>query len=129
MEMNFCRRCGTPLTQTSQASYRCSNGHNIFLNSAPGVGIFLFDNDDNILLSVRAIDPDKGSLDAFGGFVDGNETFEEALEREVEEELGLHSSDYTKPVYLTSMSSTYNYGGEDCPVLSVFLLRILTSRC
>lgn len=116
--MNFCRRCGAPLTQVSEANYRCTNGHTIFLNPAPGVGLFLFDENGDLLLSIRAIDPDKGALDAFGGFVDGNETLEQALERELEEELALSPSDYSKPTYLTSMTSSYRYGGEDCLVIS-----------
>lgn len=116
--MNFCRRCGVALTQVFPAGYRCAGGHSIFLNPAPGVGLFLFDENGDLLLSIRAIDPDKGALDAFGGFVNGNETLEQALERELEEELALSQDNYSKPIYLTSMTSSYRYGGEDCPVLS-----------
>jgi len=118
MELNFCRRCGAPLTKKNGHVYTCERGHTIFLNPVPTVGVFLFDTSDNLLLSVRAIEPDKGALDAFGGFVDGDETFEQALERELHEELGLTSSDYSKPVYLTSAVNQYRYGGEPITVIS-----------
>jgi ADP-ribose pyrophosphatase YjhB (NUDIX family) len=60
----------------------------------------------------------KGMLDAFGGFVDGTETIEEALRREIKEELGLDPTDYTTPIYLTSASSGYDFQGETRTVLS-----------
>lgn len=117
--MNFCRRCGSTLTLISEKHiFRCEAGHTIFLNASPSVGVFLIDTDDNLLLSVRGIEPNKGMLDAFGGFLDGEETIEAALERELYEELGLKPSDYTAPVYLTSGLGHYSYGDEIIPVLS-----------
>ncbi len=120
MEMNFCRRCGTTLTHLENHIYKCEQGHVLFANSAPTVGIFFVTHDNQVLLSVRGIEPHKGMLDSFGGFVDGAETLEKATERELVEELGLNPGDYTPPEYLTSGTGNYPYGGEVLPVLSSF---------
>ena len=118
MELNYCRRCGAELTSSAPGVFTCQNGHSSYPNPAPCVGLFLFDSDDNLLLGVRGVEPQKGTLDAFGGFVDGAESIEEALAREIKEELGLDSNEYTTPIYLTSASSSYDYQGETRTVLS-----------
>lgn len=118
MELNYCRRCGGPLTSTMPGVFTCQNGHASYPNPAPCVGLFLFDTNDKLLLGVRAHEPKKGTLDAFGGFVDGAESIEQALAREMQEELGLSANEYTTPIYLTSASSTYDYQGESLTVLS-----------
>lgn len=127
MEMNFCRRCGTPLTHLQNHVYECENKHILFANASPSTGIFFVTNDNQVLLSVRGIEPHKGALDAFGGFCDGAETLESAVVRELEEELGLRPSDYTQPEYLTSGLGNYPYKNETLPVLSNFFwARLLT---
>jgi NAD+ diphosphatase len=98
--------------------YRCKNGHSIYANPSPGVGLFLLDHSGMLLMAVRAKEPNKGLLDCFGGFIDGDESFEEALDREIEEELGLSSSEYSKPRYLTSATGTYEYEEEASLVIS-----------
>lgn len=79
--MNYCRRCGEELTTEDNVAYTCKNSHTLYANPAPCVGIFLLDQDDKVVLSVRGIEPAKGKLDSIGGFIDGNESFEEALAR------------------------------------------------
>jgi ADP-ribose pyrophosphatase YjhB (NUDIX family) len=118
MEFNFCRRCGTRVVVVPGSAFICVNGHNLYPNAAPCVGLFLFDGDGKLLLGVRAEEPNKGKLDCFGGFVDGLETIEAALAREITEELGLQPTDYTTPIYLSSAASTYNFQGEARSVLS-----------
>lgn len=118
MELNYCRRCGVSLTRVNGVMFRCKNDHVIFRNPSPAVGLFLFDGDE-LLLSVRGEEPNKGTLDCFGGFLDGEETFEQALVREMREELGLEPSDYSSPIYLTSATSHYEYSDEQINVVSV----------
>jgi ADP-ribose pyrophosphatase YjhB (NUDIX family) len=68
-------------------------------------------------------------LDAVGGFVDGEETFEDSLAREIKEEIGLEPSEYETPQYLTSAVGHYQFGGETVTVLtSLFWARLKTSR-
>lgn len=118
MEMNFCRRCGTTLTQKDQTLFICDNGHKLYTNSAPTVGVFFVTENNELLLSVRGIEPFIGGLDAFGGFVDGTESLEQAVERELQEELGLTPDQYDKPVYFVSQSAPYPFDGEVRDILS-----------
>ena len=71
MEMNFCRRCGTPLAHKGGNAYTCTNSHQLYVNAAPTVGVFLIADDGQVLLARRGIEPGKGLLDTFGGFADG----------------------------------------------------------
>lgn len=61
-----------------------------------------------IVVLVRGKEPGKGKWDLPGGFVDPDETVEEALRREVCEEIGL---DVTITRYLGSWPNIYEYMG------------------
>lgn len=127
LDMNFCRRCGTPLQTTDNHIFTCANQHTIYANASPTVGIFFITPENQIILSERGIQPHKGMLDSFGGFVDGAESFEQALERELQEELSLQPGDYETPRYLTSAIGYYPYGGEVLTVLSALFWARLTT--
>ena len=118
MEMNFCRRCGESLTHVSEKVYQCANSHTIFKSPTPSTGIFFLTSENKVALSVRGIEPRKGMLDSFGGFVDGEETLEAAATRELTEELGLHEGDYEPLQYLTSAVGHYPYQGENIQVIT-----------
>lgn len=125
MEMNFCRRCGTKLISESEGAFKCEQGHVLYINPAPAVAVFFISEKNELLLSVRGIEPFKGTLDAFGGFVDEFESFEEALTREIKEELRLEPHQYEKPRYLFSGTFPYPYGNETRTVLgTVFWTRL-----
>ncbi|HSX42971.1 MAG TPA: NUDIX domain-containing protein [Candidatus Saccharimonadales bacterium] len=120
LEMNFCRRCGAGLSKAAGNGHECPNGHTIFENPSPCVGIFFVTADQHVYLSERGIQPHKGMLDAFGGFVDsGDESLETATERELQEELSLAPGDYEPLRYLTSATSRYPYEGEDLEIMSI----------
>ena len=116
--MNFCRRCGASLELVNNHVYTCKNDHVIFANASPASCMWLVNDRDEVLVATRAIEPGKGLLDAPGGFNDGAETYEIALARELEEEVGLTPSDYTRPEYLLSWLDKYDYKGEQIDVLS-----------
>lgn len=118
MEMNFCRRCGTKLTEKAAGAYVCENGHQIYASAFATVGIIFLTSDDTVLIATRRIDPGKGMLDLPGGFVEVHETAEEAIVREINEELGLTPEDYDTPQVLCTATSDYNYDGEIRPILS-----------
>jgi len=85
----FCPFCKGNLIQ-SKFEYICKNcGKKVYINPAPCVSIIPV-KDNKILLSIRGIEPKKGSYDFIGGFVDVGETIEEAVKRETLEETGLH---------------------------------------
>lgn len=118
--MNYCRRCGAKTKKIRPFTLSCTNGHSLFINSAPTVGIFLITKDQQVLLARRGIEPHKGMLDSFGGFVDGQESFEESAKRELKEELGLNENDYDELRYLTSATGNYPFEGDVLSVLSCF---------
>ena len=120
MELNYCRRCGATLSKVPEGYYRCSNGHSIFASAAPTVGVFFITKDDQVILSRRGVEPDKGMLDSFGGFVEADETTETAIARELLEETGLAPDDYEPLEFLCTASAGYLYEGENRPVLSTF---------
>lgn len=94
MKINFCLECAAPLTKENDTKYVCSNGH--FFWNAPhlAVGVCLIKG-DQILFIRRAAEPQKGKYTIPGGFVDFNENPEDALRREVREEIGIELADYT----------------------------------
>jgi len=118
MEINFCRRCGTPLTKLQNHVYRCDNGHTIFANASPTIGMWLVNEHDEVLVVTRGNQPGKGLITMPGGFVDGPESFERAIARELQEELNLSPSDYHDAQYITSGPNDYRYGGEDISILN-----------
>lgn len=119
MELYYCRRCGSGLFNQSKHIYKCENNHTIYNNASPSVGVFLIDEDNNVHMSVRGIEPNKGKLDAIGGFLDGLETAESALAREIEEETGLTFDQYSSPTFLGTATSKYTYAEEDLHVLTL----------
>lgn len=113
MEVSFCRRCAAPVTKKAEGWYVCRGGHELFYkNSGVAVGMLLVNDNNQLLLATRAIEPDKGKLDAPGGFVELGESLEDAIARELNEELGLDRNDYTTPRYVLSGSNVYPYQGE-----------------
>lgn len=128
MEMNYCRRCGTALRHTGGHAYICTNNHSIYAGSTPTVGIFFVTSDKHVLMSVRGIEPHKGMLDSFGGFLDGEETFENAAIRELQEELNLKPHDYGELRYLCSGVGHYPYENETLPVISCFFWTELKTK-
>lgn len=123
MEMNFCRRCGAPAKHVADhIVYQCTSGHTLFASPAPTVGVFFVSDDLQVTFAVRGVEPGKGMLDTPGGFVDPGETIEQALTREISEELGLQTRDYETPVYFCSQPGTYMYQDEPRAVLSALFL-------
>ena len=86
-------------------SFCCEQCHfTLYINSSSAVAAIIVNNNGDILLTKRAFEPAKGKLDLPGGFVDPMESAEEALIREIKEELNLT---ITKFRYLTSFPNEY----------------------
>jgi ADP-ribose pyrophosphatase YjhB (NUDIX family) len=90
----------------------------LYHNIAAAVAV-IFTYEDKILFTERNVDPDKGKLDLPGGFIDPNETAEEAACREISEELGLTitSSDLT---YITTSPNNYLYKNVPYRTMDIF---------
>jgi ADP-ribose pyrophosphatase YjhB (NUDIX family) len=87
------------------------------VNPAAAVAVIIINEKDEMLVCERAKDPAKGTLDLPGGFVDENETVEEAVFREIKEELGVELQNRE---YLFSLPNEYLYSGWTLPTIDLF---------
>ena len=118
----FCPRCGSErFVEYNKKAKLCRQcGFQYYNNSSAAVAAFIVSpNGQELLLCTRAKNPDKGSLDLTGGFVDEKETAEEAICREIKEELNL---DVTKVNYLFSLPNLYVYSDFTVHTLDLFFL-------
>jgi len=108
--MRYCMKCGAAALRFVGA--KCVHcevcGFDLYLNPAAAVAALICDDQGRLLVVVRAAEPKRGMWDLPGGFTDPNESAEQAVRREVREELGL---EVTSTRYLCSFPNTYEYGG------------------
>lgn len=104
----FCPKCGSRNIQNiNDRKWVCPDcGLDLYNNVASAVGVIISDKENNILLEVRAKNPRKGYLAFPGGFVDPDETVEEAVVRECREEIG---AEVRNIKFLCSFPNTYEY--------------------
>ena len=118
--MDYCSYCGEKLTKKTATWYHCGiNGHDIYRNPKAAVGLVLYDDEKQLYLTRRKHEPYKGELDIPGGYVDSAENLEQALVREMSEEIGLKAEDYEDLEYLTSVHNEYPWQGSTVPVVCV----------
>jgi ADP-ribose pyrophosphatase len=116
----FCPRCGVTATKTGRNPFSCTAcGFTHYFAPVSAVGAIATDPEGQVLLLVRAKDPGKGMYGLPGGFVDAGETAEEALRREVLEEVQLSVTSYR---YLVSYPNEYNFNGFVLPVTDMFFV-------
>lgn len=115
----FCPRCGAEAMQVvSRQQVHCGAcGLDMYHNPCAATALILLDREEQVLLVERAHDPARGKLAFPGGFVDDDESVEEALRREVREEVGLEVGPLQ---FLASAPNTYPYGGLIYPTLDLF---------
>ena len=120
----FCPKCASEnMRRTENHALHCADcGFLFYLNSSAAVAVIISDDDGRILLTRRAREPEKGLWDLPGGFVDPGETAENAVKREIMEELNLAVATST---YLESAPGTYCYAGITYAIINlVFLCRV-----
>ena len=123
----FCPSCAsTHFTFPDNRRFLCEDcGFTYYHNIAAAVAL-VFTFKDKVLFTVRNVDPDKGKWDLPGGFIDPNETAEEAACREIKEELGLNlqPSDLK---YITTSPNNYLYKNVPYRTMDIFYECELTS--
>lgn len=107
-DFNLCPMCGSKNIQNkNDRKWFCPDcGFDLYCNVAASVGVLIFDDDNNFLFEKRAKEPKKGLLTQPGGFIDADESAEQAVERECREELGTEVTDIR---YIGSYPNTYEY--------------------
>jgi ADP-ribose pyrophosphatase YjhB (NUDIX family) len=87
-DVGFCPRCGAPATVQFPRSLRCTRCDYIaFYNPKPVGCAIAREPDGRVWLARRGHEPGRGRWSMPGGFVDLGETVEEAILRELREEL------------------------------------------
>lgn len=104
----FCPQCGKKTVSfVNGKKWICSScGFELYHNVAAACGLIVFDEMQNILFEKRAKNPRKGFLALPGGFINAEESAEEAAMRECNEELCFSPK---KISYLASFPNTYEY--------------------
>lgn len=116
----FCPRCGSGnfKPQNTLYDYKCNDCKFVYyLGSVAATAGIVYDSNNQILLTQRKIDPQKGLYDFPGGFVNVCESAENAVIREVKEELGLEVIDAN---YITSFPVKYTFSDLDVSVLTLY---------
>lgn len=121
MEFKYCPNCSKEINLSNLEKYRrfwkCDCGFELFNNIASAVGLVIKMNDGKILFERRAKEPRKNFLAFPGGFVDPDESAEEACRRECFEEIGVIPE---KIEYIASFPNTYNYNGVQYKTCDIF---------
>lgn len=85
---------------------RCENCRFVYFHNCAAAVAGIIETKKGIILAQRAEEPEKGGYDLPGGFVTYLENFEEALSREIKEELNLQMQDFQ---YLGSFPNVYSF--------------------
>jgi len=114
----FCPRCGiAALVSLDNKLFGCSRcGYSYYHNTAVAVSAFIRCA-GRIAWITRATDPGEGLLDLPGGFVEGDESLEMAIQREAREETGIV---LPAPRYLFSLPNRYQYHQVEYRTMVVF---------
>ncbi|MBF0648890.1 NUDIX domain-containing protein [Dysgonomonas sp. GY75] len=117
-QFKYCPKCGSiRFVENNFKSKRCEDcGFIYYFNSCSSTIAIIINDDKELLVATRAHEPVKGTLDLPGGFVDMEETGEEAVAREVKEETGL---DVDTVSYLFSIPNKYVYSGFEVQTLDL----------
>jgi len=124
-KFKFCPNCKNKLEHLSSRLINCPFCYfHFYLNPVPTAAIILENNKGEILLVKRKNSPKKGFWDLPGGFIEFNEKAEEAILRELKEELNLKLTPKSIK-FLGSFIGRYFYKGIIYqPLCLVFFTKI-----
>ncbi len=117
----FCPICASKnITNINNRKWECPDcGFVLYNNSATAVGVIIVNDSGQVLFEVRAKEPRFGLLDMPGGFVEHDESVEQASGRECREELGV---DINIIKYLCTFPNTYRYKNFEYKTCDVFFI-------
>jgi NADH pyrophosphatase NudC (nudix superfamily) len=108
--LKFCPKCGSQdFNIAGERSLKCQScGFHFYINASAAVAALVTDGNGRLMLVTRGVEPDYGKLDLPGGFVDHNESVEDAVKRELYEELGMKVKSMK---YISSAPNEYIFSG------------------
>lgn len=117
-QFKYCPKCGSKqFVENNFKSKRCEDCDFIYyFNSSASTVALIVNEKHELLIATRAHEPAQGTLDLPGGFVDMNETGEEAVIREVKEETNL---DVLDARYMFSIVNYYTYSDFEVHTLDL----------
>ncbi len=116
----YCPNCSSQnLTYVNNFTLHCSDCDFVLYHNIAAAVALVFTFEDKILFTERNVDPDKGKLDLPGGFIDPNETAEEAACREISDELGLTIT-LNDLTYVTTSPNNYLYKNVPYRTMDIF---------
>jgi len=106
----YCPYCGAKSFCASDENYMQCDAcrKKFYINASGAVACIIENTQGEILLTRRKFEPAKGMLDLPGGFVNLDETAEDAVRREIKEELNLETLSMQ---YIGSSHNRYLFGG------------------
>ncbi len=119
----FCPRCGVEHPSPGAIPFRCQAcAFSMYFGPVAAVGALIVNDANELLVVRRSRDPGKGQWGLPGGFVDPQETVEQALRREVFEEVKLKLD---SAALLTTFPNQYDYQGVVSQVIDFYYV----ARC
>jgi NAD+ diphosphatase len=104
----YCPGCGSSdFAPDTEKSLKCKScGFTYFINMSASVAAIIRNDVNEVLFTIRKHEPAAGMLDLPGGFVDLGETAENAITREIYEELNLNISNIE---FVATFTNKYIY--------------------
>ncbi len=117
----YCPRCGSAaFVEHDNRSKRCRQcGFTYYHNAAAATAAVILNAQGNLLVTRRAYEPAKGTLDLPGGFVNPGESVTDGCVREIREETG---GEAVIERFLFSLPNTYHYSDFNVHTADLFFL-------
>lgn len=118
-DFKLCPMCGSKnIENHGNRKWVCPDcAFDLYNNVASAVGVVIRDRYNNVLFEIRAKQPRKGYLALPGGFVDFDESAEEAVVRECREEIGVAVEGVK---FLCTAPNTYEYKNIEYKTCDIF---------
>ncbi|MFT4837212.1 MAG: NAD+ diphosphatase [Psychromonas sp.] len=118
--MFYCPKCGIKSLETiSSKKFVCEQCQFTFYQNTAAAVMVAICCQDELLVATRAKNPGTGMWDLPGGFVDPDESLEDAVVRELHEELNIT---VTGARYIFSNSNTYLYKDVEYKTCDAFFV-------